>query len=119
MSLDRSLKGKGALGRHRNVLKRSERLDILKDEERWDESKSVFGLPKVVVRKAAKKKGPEKKQEEAAAAATEGARLRAGRSKTGWTPFVWHGVNLADILRGSAQPTGGADPFFVCTVRVL
>jgi len=52
MSLDRSLKGKGGLLRHRNVLKRAERIAILQDEERWDESQSVFGLPKVAVRRA-------------------------------------------------------------------
>jgi len=73
MSLDRSLKGKSGLVRHRNVLKRSERLIQLKDEERWDESKSVFGLPKVAVRKAVKKKAAEKKEEAAAEPGAEGA----------------------------------------------
>lgn len=67
MSLDRSLKGKSGLVRHRNVLKRSERIAILKDEDRWDESASVFGLPKVAVRKIAKKKAATEKKEEAAA----------------------------------------------------
>lgn len=48
MSLDRSLKLKDALSRHRNVLTRPERLEVLQDEERWSEEKSsVFGLPKV------------------------------------------------------------------------
>jgi small basic protein (TIGR04137 family) len=51
MSLDRSLKSASSLVRHRNVLTRAERLDQLKDEEKWDESKSVFGLPKVGHRK--------------------------------------------------------------------
>ena len=54
MSLDRSLRSKGGLTRRRNVLKRSERLAQLTDEERWDESQSVFGLPKVAVKRAAK-----------------------------------------------------------------
>jgi|YNPBryantNP2012_1023418.scaffolds.fasta_scaffold00407_14 hypothetical protein len=53
MSVHRSLKTKNALERHRNVLSRAERLKILKDQERWDETKSVFGLPKVAHRKAA------------------------------------------------------------------
>ena len=52
MSIDRSLKVKGALVRHRNVLTRAERIEILKDEERWSEEKSVQGLPKVGNRKA-------------------------------------------------------------------
>jgi small basic protein (TIGR04137 family) len=51
MSLDRSLKSASSLTRHRNVLTRAERLDVLKDLEKWDESKPVFGLPKVAHRK--------------------------------------------------------------------
>ena len=53
MSLDRSLKSASSLVRHRNVLTRAERLDKLKEEEKWNEDKSVFGLPKVAHRKAA------------------------------------------------------------------
>ena len=65
MSLDRSLKTAGSLARHRNVLTRAERLERLGDEERWEKSQSVFGLPKVINRnlKVGKKT---KKQEEAA-----------------------------------------------------
>ena len=51
MSIDRSLKIKGALSRHRNVLTRAERIEQLKDEERWSEGDSLLGLPKVVHRK--------------------------------------------------------------------
>lgn len=47
MSLDRSLKLKSALVRERSVLTRAERLAVLKDQERWNEGDSVFGLPKV------------------------------------------------------------------------
>ena len=53
MSLDRSLKGANALVRHRNVLTRGERLEKLAEAEKWNESKGVFGLPKVAHRKAA------------------------------------------------------------------
>ena len=53
MSIDASLKVKGALNRHRNVLSRAERLEILKEEERWQEGDSVLGLPKVGHRKLA------------------------------------------------------------------
>ena len=41
---------------HRSVLKRFERLSILKDKEKWDENKSVFGLPKVKTLKVKIKK---------------------------------------------------------------
>lgn len=76
MSLDPSLKIKGALTRHRNVLTRAERIETLKDEERWTEENSVFGLPKVAHRKShAGRKGEEEgaakeASPEAAAAAT-------------------------------------------------
>jgi small basic protein (TIGR04137 family) len=64
MSVDHSLKIKGALSRHRNVLTRAERIDKLKDEERWAEGQSVFGLPKVAHRKS--HAGRKMKEEEAA-----------------------------------------------------
>ena len=52
MSIDRSLKIKGALSRHRNVLNRAERIEHLKDDESWSEGDSVIGLPKVAHRKS-------------------------------------------------------------------
>ena len=52
MSIDRSLKIKGALKRHRNVLTRAERIEKLQDEERWDDGDAVLGLPKVAHRKS-------------------------------------------------------------------
>ena len=51
MSVDRSLKVKGALKRHRNVLSREERLKVLKSEDRWQEGDKVTALPKVSHRK--------------------------------------------------------------------
>jgi len=70
MSIDRSLKLKDALVRHRNVLTRAERIDVLKDEERWNEGDTVMGLPKVAHRKsAAGKKAKAEAAAEAAAAA--------------------------------------------------
>jgi len=52
MSIDHSLKIKGALTRHRNVLKRPERIQLLKDEEKWADGDSVLALPKVAHRKS-------------------------------------------------------------------
>jgi small basic protein (TIGR04137 family) len=51
MSIDRSLKVKGALSRHRNVLSRAERVELLKEEDRWAEGDQITGLPKVAHRK--------------------------------------------------------------------
>ena len=52
MSMDRSLKAKGALSRHRNVLSRAERIERLEDEDRWVQGDPVTGLPKVAHRKS-------------------------------------------------------------------
>ena len=73
MSIDPSLKIKGALSRHRNVLKRAERIELLKDEERWSEEDSLLGLPKVAHRKshAGRKDADTPDKEEVAAEVTE------------------------------------------------
>lgn len=71
MSIDRSLKVKGALSRHRNVLSRAERVEILKEEQRWSEDESVFGIPKVAHRKTIAGKKAKQEEAEAAAAAAE------------------------------------------------
>jgi small basic protein (TIGR04137 family) len=73
MSIDRSLKVKGALARHRNVLTRAERIDRLKEEEAWEEGDPILGLPKVSNRKVAAGKKTDKKEEEAEAAAVPAA----------------------------------------------
>ena len=73
MSIDHSLKIKGALSRHRNVLTRAERIKQLKDEDRWSEDDSLFGLPKVAHRKShsgRKEKAAPKKEAEAETAET-------------------------------------------------
>jgi small basic protein (TIGR04137 family) len=52
MSVDRSLRTKSSLERHRNVLTRAERVARLVAEERFTEGRSPLGLPKVANRKA-------------------------------------------------------------------
>jgi len=69
MSIDRSLKIKGALTRHRNVLSRVERIEQLKEEEKWQEGESLFGLPKVAHRKSHAGKKEKAALKEAAAIA--------------------------------------------------
>ncbi|HUU84254.1 MAG TPA: small basic protein [Phycisphaerae bacterium] len=75
MSLDKSLKSKSALERHRNVLTRAERIETLQEEDRWTEDTEPFGLPKVAHRKTsagAKDKAAAKKAEETEATVTKG-----------------------------------------------
>jgi small basic protein (TIGR04137 family) len=79
MSLDRSLKSASSLVRHRNVLTRAERLDRLKEAEKWDDNKSPLGLPKVANRKVETGKGGGKEEAaEGTAAAAGGAAPAAG-----------------------------------------
>jgi len=47
MSIHSSLRSGEKGKKHRSVLKRYERLSVLKDKELWDESKTVLGIPKV------------------------------------------------------------------------
>ena len=80
MSLDRSLKGKSTLERHRNVLRRSERVVFLEEAEKWKEGTgSVFGMVKVAHRKqVAAKKAPKAEVAAEGAAAVPGAAPAAG-----------------------------------------
>ena len=54
MSVDKSLKSKATMRRQRNVLTRGERVIELKEQNRWKEGRSVFGLPKVRVARGRK-----------------------------------------------------------------
>jgi small basic protein (TIGR04137 family) len=96
MSIDRSLKTAGSLSRHRNVLTRAERLSKLKNEERWKDGSSVFGLPKVGNRTAKVGKKAKKKEEEATAAAP-GAAAPAAPAAGGKAPAA-----------AAAKPAAGA-----------
>ena len=46
MSMHRSLKGSTKIVARRNVMKRYERIDILRKTGRWKEGDKVIGLPK-------------------------------------------------------------------------
>ena len=56
MSIHSSLRSGGANKKHRSVVKRYERLRILKDKNIWDDQKSVLGIPKVKMQKLKVKK---------------------------------------------------------------
>jgi small basic protein (TIGR04137 family) len=77
--MDRSLRSKASLTRHRNVLTRAERIKVLEDQERFKLGvSSPFGLPKVAHRKAAvggktKKAAPKEGEAATAGAPAEGA----------------------------------------------
>lgn len=81
MSLSRSLKGASSLSRHRNVLSRAERIAKLTEEEKLEEGRSIFGLPKVANRKSRAGK-KEKKAAETTAEGTEGTETATEEQKT-------------------------------------
>jgi small basic protein (TIGR04137 family) len=74
MSMDRSLKSKASLSRHRNVLSRTERIKLLTEQEKFKPGDRPVGLPKVAHRKVAvggktKKAAPKEGAAEGAPAA--------------------------------------------------
>ena len=75
MSVHSSLRSAGKDKKHRSVLKRHERLKILKDKGLWSEEKSVLGIPKVKMLKLRVKK---EKVAAAGAEAKAGAPAAAG-----------------------------------------
>ena len=63
MSIDKSLRRKNSLQRSRNVLTRGERIKVMTDEDRWQDGRSPFGLPKTKVVKVVIKKVKKAKEE--------------------------------------------------------
>lgn len=64
MTMDKSLRFRAGLLRPRSVLSRAERIERLKQADRWSEGDSPFGLDKVRVFKLSMKKKKKKKEEE-------------------------------------------------------
>jgi small basic protein (TIGR04137 family) len=71
MSTDKTLKSKDMLQRHRNVLRRAERIDSLKDAAKWEDGTSAYGLPKVGHRKVTVGKKSKTKKDEAETATSD------------------------------------------------
>jgi len=105
MSVHKSLRLRNKLERRRNVLTREERIARLRQEERWQEGRSIYGLPKVkVIIKAPRKRAKEEKPaavlaegEAAVAAAAEGAAAKPADEKP------------ARKLPGSREPGGAKE----------
>jgi small basic protein (TIGR04137 family) len=101
MSIDRSLKLKNALVRHRNVLTRAERIQALKDEERWTEDQSVLGLPKVAHRKSTAGMKAKVEAAEAAVPSAPGAPAAGGAAPAAATPAA---AGAKAPAKGAAKP---------------
>jgi len=63
MTIDKSLKVRRGATSNRSVLSRAERLEKLKETDRWQDGQSPLGLPKVRVRKLTMKKKKKKAKE--------------------------------------------------------
>ena len=83
MSIDKSLRRKDSLQRARNVLTRGERIQKLIEEERWQDGRTPYHLPKVKVVKVVVKKAKKAKEEEKAA---EGAGAAPGAAAAAPAP---------------------------------
>jgi small basic protein (TIGR04137 family) len=89
MTIDKTLKVRRGATSNRSVLSRAERLERLKETDRWQEGQSPLGLPKVRVRKLTMKKKKKKAKEDeegaaggaAAAAPAAGGKAAAGAKK--------------------------------------
>jgi small basic protein (TIGR04137 family) len=80
MTIDKSLKIRRGATSNRSVLSRAERLERLKETDRWVEGQSPLGLPKVRVKKLSmKKKKKEKKEGDEAAAGAPAAGKAAAK----------------------------------------
>ena len=100
MSQHPSLRSSDKDKKHRSVLKRYERLKILKDKEKWDVKESVYGLPKVKIVKFKIKK--EK------AAAADAATTEAGAAAPGATAAAGATAKAAPAKAAPAKPAAGA-----------
>ncbi|MGR3317168.1 MAG: small basic protein [Candidatus Anammoxibacter sp.] len=81
MSIDKSLVSRDKLTRERNVYSKSERIDILKKDGKWNEDDSVFGLSKTKVHHRLKRKSTKETEEATDAAADAGAKDTAAGKK--------------------------------------
>ncbi len=79
MTMDKSLRVRRGMARARGVLTRAERIAKLQEADRWTESSTPIGLPKVRVYKLAMKKKKKKKEEEGEEGATADAAAAAAK----------------------------------------
>ncbi|MCX5686875.1 MAG: small basic protein [Candidatus Omnitrophica bacterium] len=110
MSQHPSLSSSDKDKQHRSVLKRYEKVKILKDKEKWKDGDSVYGLPKVKVirfrikkEKAAVAEGAESL--EAAIPGTEAAPIQPGAAKT-QAPAKGQTKALGAAPKEAAKPAG-------------
>ena len=100
MSIHSSLRTAGAGRKHRSVLKRHERLKVLKEKGLWNEEKSVLGIPKVKMQRLKVRK--EKPAAEAAGDVAAGKPAEAASAAPVAAP--------AKGAASAGKPAAGAKP---------
>lgn len=100
MSQHPSLRSSDKDKKHRSVLKRYEKLKILKDKEKWKDGDSVFGLSKVKIVKF-----KIKKEKAAAAEGTEAAAAAPGAA----APAPGAVKQAAPAKQAGAKPASGGE----------
>lgn len=78
MSIDKSLKRKSGIVQVRSVLTRVERITKMKEDDKWVEGTSPYGIPKTRVMKVVLKKPKKAKAAEGEEGATPAAGATAG-----------------------------------------
>ncbi len=86
MSQHSSLRVDSVGVRHRNVLKRLERIKKMQDEGRWQDKASIYNLPKIKSVKIKVKKVKEPKEETAAPPGEAAAKTPQGTAKPAVQP---------------------------------
>ena len=97
MSQHPSLRSSDNDKKQRSVLKRYERISLLKDREKWKEDDSVFGLPKVKIVKFKVKK------EKAVAETVEGEAAPAAGAAAKASPAAKEGAKPAADTKKEAK----------------
>lgn len=106
MSMDKGLKARNALARHRNVLTRAERVEALKDIDAWDDEMPIFGLPKVAHRKAVTKKEKPAEEKAEGVEGVEGAPAE-GAAETEEAPKAEKGAKGEKVAKAEAPKAEG------------
>lgn len=109
MSQHPSLRSSGKDKAHRSVLKRYERVKLLKEKEKWEDKDSVYGLPKVKIikYKVKKEKAVAAEGAEGAEGAVPGAEGAAAPA-AGASPAKAAGAGAkAAPAKDAAKPAGG------------
>ena len=109
MPIDKTLKVKSGAIKNRNVLKRAERIEKLRELEKFQPGMSVLGLPKVRVPKLALKKKKKAKAEEGAVEGEGAAAPAAGGAGKPAAGAAKPAAAAAKPAAGAGgKPAGGA-----------